>query len=122
MDALEYVVDEALCPELAQALVMIYCRHLGDPEARATLRAMAGEQEMLVRQYDSLDDVHAKHPFAPLGRSALLHELQLLYRHNVQLGAKPVLRQLRHLSRREASLIAAFDLEDQEDRSIQPSI
>lgn len=112
MDALEHIVDEALCPELAQALVMIYCRHLGHPHARGTLRRMAVSQRELASQFDALDELHARHPFAPLGREALDEELRLLYRHNVQLGAPRVLRQLRRLASGEALLIAAFDEED----------
>jgi hypothetical protein len=104
MDWVEHLVDEALCPELAQALVMIYCRHLGDPEARSTLRGMTGNQTMLIQQYDALDALHARHPFAPLGLESLLNELKLLYRHIVQLQAEPEEQTLngfpRHLGER----------------------
>lgn len=112
MDTLEYVVDEALCPELAQALVMIYCRHLGQPDARRTLRAMAAEQSAVLHQFDALDELHARHPFAALDRGALIEELRMLYRHNVALGAPVVLRQLRRLACRDADLLAVFDRED----------
>ena len=72
MDALEHVIDEALCPELAQALAMLYCRHLGQPEARRTLRLMALDEPELTWQFDALDELHARHPFRDLGRDPVL--------------------------------------------------
>jgi hypothetical protein len=113
MDALEHVVDEALCQDLAQALVMIYCRHLGQPEARRTLRLMATDAPGLAAQFDDLDELHARHPFQELGRGALVAELRMLYRHHLQGGHANVVRQLRRVSRWEPGLLAAFDLEDQ---------
>ncbi|MDB5099778.1 MAG: hypothetical protein JWM80_4199 [Cyanobacteria bacterium RYN_339] len=114
MDALEFRIDEALCPELAQALVMLYCRHLGQPEARRTLRIMAMEQPELGRQFDALDELHARHPFRDLGRDALQEELRMLYRHHVALDAPRVVRQLRRLCQHEATLLAQFDAFDRE--------
>lgn len=109
MDALEYVVDEALCPELGQALVMIYCRHLGQPEARGVLRRMGADQPALLEQFDALDELHARHPFEELHGNALPEELRLLYRHHAMLDAPKVLRQLRRLAARAPEVLAAFD-------------
>jgi hypothetical protein len=114
MDALEHLIDEALCPELAQALVMLYCRHLGQPEARRTLRLMALDEPELTWQFDALDELHARHPFRDLGRDALATELRWLYRHH---HATPrVLRQLRRLCRHEPALVSGFDQEDGTNR------
>jgi hypothetical protein len=114
MDALEHVIDEALCRELAQALVMLYCRHLSQPEARRTLRLMVLGHPDVTRQFDDLDELHARHPFRELGKDALPAELRMLYRYHLQQPIPGVLRQLRRLGRHDPDLIAAFDGLDRE--------
>ncbi len=112
---LERVVGEAVSPELAQALVMLYCRHLDHPNSRQTLRRMVHEEAELLRQFDALDELHADFPFAKQEHVSLLDELLLLYRHNAQMGAQPMLRQLRVLCRDHERLLAAFNQNDAED-------
>ena len=111
---LEMVVREAVSPELGQALVMMYCRFLCQPEACQALRAMLSEECELLRQFDALDELHADFPFTHLNPASLDNELAALYAHNAQLGAADTLRQLRMLCRHDPILIAAFDRADGE--------
>lgn len=115
-DYMEIVVREAVCPELAQALVMMYCRFLCQPEACQALRAMLSDEPEVTRQFDALDDLHADFPFTHVNRSSLDEEIATLYWHNVQLGAEAILRQLRMLCRHDPILLAAFDRHDGEAR------
>jgi hypothetical protein len=101
-----------MCPALGQALVMIYCRHLCEPEVRREMRALvAGEYEVL-KQFDALDELHAEYPFGELSRFTLREELSLLYWHNRQLGETEMLEQLRMLSKKDERLLKLFDRMD----------
>jgi hypothetical protein len=111
---LELVVREAVCPELAQALVMMYCRFLCQPGACQALRAMLSEEKDVVRQLDALDELHADFPFTHLNPTSLDEELTTLYVHNWQLGSTDMLRQLRMLCRHDPYLLAAFDRYDEQ--------
>ena len=104
----ERVVPEAVSPDLAQALVMLYCRHLDHPTARQTLRRMVQDDAALLRQFDALDELHADFPFAKQEHVSLFDELMLLYRHNAQMGALSMLRQLRLLCSECEPLTRAF--------------
>ena len=107
MDTLEWVVEEALCDELAHALVMIYGRHAWNPEARARLRAMARTKPELLGQFEDMDALHARHPFADPGPPAMAYELQMLYGHHAVAGSMHVLRQLRRFA--DPPIQALFD-------------
>ena len=110
MDAIEHRIEEGLCPELAQAMALIYCRHMVSAESRAMLRAMAEGRPELLAQFDSLDELHNRHPFEDPGGHALREELQMLYVHHLsRVGASHALRQLRRLGRVDECLIAMFD-------------
>lgn len=113
-DYMELVVREAVCPELAQALVMMYCRFLCQPEACQALRAMLSEEKEVLRQLDALDDLHADFPFTHLNPASLDEELATLYWHNVQLSSLDILRQMRMLCRHDPYLLAAFDRHDEQ--------
>lgn len=110
---MERVVREAVCPELAQALVMMYCRFLCQPDACQALRAMLSDEPEVLRQLDALDDLHADFPFTHLNPSSLDEELATLYWHNVQLDSADILRQMRMLCRHDPILLVAFDRHDE---------
>ena len=82
-DYMELVVREAVCPELAQALVMMYCRFLCQPQACQALRAMLSDEPEVLRQLDALDELHADFPFTHVNRASLDTELANLYGHKV---------------------------------------
>lgn len=75
---LERRVREALGTDLAQALVMVYCRHIWHPADLATLRAVAAEEPAILAQFDALDALHAEIPFQDLAHLPLAEELAFL--------------------------------------------
>lgn len=110
---MEMVVREAVCPELGQALVMMYCRFLCQPDACRALRAMLSDEREVLRQLDALDDLHTDFPFTHLNPASLDEELATLYWHNAQLGATDITRQMRMLCRHDPILLTAFDRHDE---------
>ena len=106
---LERVIPEALSPALSQALILIYCRHLAQPEFRRDLRALVFRDAETLRQFDALDELHAEYPFTQLSQFSLQEELGLLYWHNRQRGEEDMLRQLRTLCRDDVGILALFD-------------
>jgi hypothetical protein len=109
---IERVVREAVGSELAQALVMIYCRRLCQADDRVALRDLLADEPELLRQLDALDTLHAEYPFTQIQGGSLDEELVLLYRHHLALGDHPFARQLRALCGRRPELLAAFDGSD----------
>jgi hypothetical protein len=105
---MERRVQEALGGELAQALVMIYCRHLHHPPAMAAMRAMAQGERAILAEFDALDALHAEVPFQDLGHLTVREELELLYWHQVQRGAHANVGQLRRLCAHDPALTTAF--------------
>ena len=106
---LERRVREVLSSELGQALVMVYCRHLHDDEAKAALRGLADREPALLAEFDALDALHAEVPFQDLGHLTLHEEIELLYWHQAQQGSPEKAGQLRRLCGHDPSLTAAFD-------------
>ncbi|HEY9723808.1 MAG TPA: hypothetical protein V6D47_17485 [Oscillatoriaceae cyanobacterium] len=106
---LEKLIRAALHPPLAQALVMVYCRHVCEPEIRAHLRRLVAHEPELLKQFDSLDELHAEFPFGQLSRLSLDEELKLLYWHNRQLRESEMLTEIRRLCWNNASLLGEFD-------------
>lgn len=105
----EVRVREALRADLAQALVMIYCRHLHHAPAKAALRAMAAGERAILAEFDALDDLHAQVPFQDLAHLTVREEIELLYWHQVQLGAAMNVGQLRRLCAHDPALVTAFE-------------
>lgn len=106
---LERVIPEALSLALSQALILIYCRHLAQPEFRRDLRALVYRDAETLRQFDALDELHAEYPFTQLSHFNLQEELGLLYWHNRQIGEEDMLRQLRNLCGDRHGLMELFD-------------
>lgn len=106
---LERVIPEALSASLSQALILIYCRHLAQPDFRRDLRALVLRDAETLRQFDALDELHAEYPFTQLSHFNLQEELGLLYWHNRQIGEEGMLRQLRMLCRDRSGILALFD-------------
>lgn len=109
---LERVIPEALSSELGQALVIIYCRHLCEPDFRTQMRRLVAHEPEVLRQFDALDELHAEFPFQRLSRFSFEEELELLYWHNRQLESAEFLAEMRRLCRHEAALLARFDQMD----------
>ena len=105
----EVRVREALRGDLAQALVMIYCRHLHHPPAMAAMRAMAARERAILAEFDALDALHEEVPFQDLAHLTVREELELLYWHQVQLRAWTNVGQLRRLCAHDPALTTAFD-------------
>ena len=106
---LEFRVREALGADLAQALVMIYCRHLGHAPAQAALRAMVAGERTILGEFDALDALHAEVPFQDLAHLTLREEIELVYWHQLQLSAWGNIGQLRRLCAHDPALTTAFD-------------
>lgn len=106
---LERIIPEALDPALSQALILIYCRHLAQPEFRRDLRSLVTADRETLRQFDALDELHAEYPFTQLSQFTLEEELGLLYWHNRQLCEAVMMRQLRVLCRDNPKILALFD-------------
>lgn len=108
----EYVevrVREAVRGDLAQALVMIYCRHVCHAPAKAAMRAMAQRERALLAEFDALDALHAEVPFRDLAHLSVREELELLYWHQLQQGAWGNVGQLRRLCAHDPALSTAFE-------------
>lgn len=106
---LEKRIRAALHPPLAQALVMVYCRHVCEPIVRTALRRLVASEADLLKQFDSLDELHAEFPFGQLSQLSLTEELKLLYWHNRQLKEAEMLAELRRLCQDDATLLSEFD-------------
>lgn len=106
---LERVVGEALCAELAQSLVMIYCRYLCHAEARQALRCMMADEPEVLRQFDALDELHAEYPFTPYAASTWRVDLAQLVQHNLELGSELFASQLQRLCERVPRSLADLD-------------
>lgn len=115
----EYVevrVREAVRGDLAQALVMIYCRHVCHPPAKAAIRAMAQREPALIAEFDALDALHADVPFQDLAHLTVREELELLYWHQIQQGEWANVGQLRRLCAHDPALTTAFERLDRLSR------
>lgn len=106
---LERVIPEALSAALSQALILIYCRHLAQPDFRRDLRALVIRDAETLRQFDALDELHAEYPFTQLSQFNLQEELGLLYWHNRQIGEADMMRQLRMLCTERPTVLELFD-------------
>ena len=102
-------VREALEPDLAQALAMVYCRHVCRGTAKAALRTLVAGERALLAEFDALDALHAEIPFQDLAHLSVREELELLYWHEVQRDARANLGQLRRLCAKDPALAHAFD-------------
>lgn len=112
---LERVVAAAVSPEMGQALVIIYCRHLCDARARSELRALVGHAPEVLKQFDALDELHAEYPFTKLSQFTIDEELALLYWNHRQQGTAEMMEELRRLCRVRLALLERFDqLDDAE--------
>ncbi len=102
-------VREAMRGDLAQALVMIYCRHVCHAPAKAAMRAMANGEGAILAEFDALDELHAEVPFQDLAHLTVREEIELLYWHQAQLGVAANIGQLRRLCAQDPALTTAFD-------------